>query len=361
MARWRLSFVVAALVLCSTALGKVIQLSKGNFENHVKRTEFLVVSFCMPWYEPCQALTPELEAAAEVLSSRNIFISTIDCDKDVEICSEHDIQSYPTIRIFHTPYRAPTRYRGKQKARDIASHMIKQVLPPISEIDATNLEEFKYLDTPLLIAHFDADDKITFQTFLQVAESPLHDSFLFGTSIAESLFQTEVLERQYIELWNPVDEVPAVYYGNFDVESVIRFAEDAIASPLIPKFGMQKFAEYAQSGLPLALIFALTQSERTSLSKALKGIAVNNKRAINFVTVDAVKLPFLAEPLGLDGKTYPAFVVHDIENDETFVFDQGKDITAKGVEEFLDGFWKQGRKGGEAKETGMKSDSHDEL
>lgn len=81
---------------------------------------------------------------------------------------------------------------------------------------------------------------------------------------------------------------------------------------------------------------------------------MRNKGKMNFATVDAVKLPFLAEPLGLDGKTYPAFVVHDIENDETFVSDQTKEITAEGVEEFLGGFWKGGAKDGEAEETAMK-------
>lgn len=70
---------------------------------------------------------------------------------------------------------------------------------------------------------------------------------------------------------------------------------------------------------------------------------------MHFASVDAVKLPFLAEPLGLDGRRWPAFVVHDIVVDETFVFDQGREITAGGVGEFLEGFWRrvEGRKEGE--------------
>lgn len=124
--------------------------------------------------------------------------------------------------------------------------MIKQVLPLISEIDAENVEKFKELDTPLLIACIDPTDSTTLGPFLEVAESPLHDSFLFGTTIYESLFQMEPMDRPYIVLWNPLDEVPAIYQGEFEVGSITKFAEGAVASPLIPQFGMQKFAEYAQ-------------------------------------------------------------------------------------------------------------------
>lgn len=65
---------------------------------------------------PCQTLTPELESAAETLSSRNIYISTIDCTTDVEICTKYDVKSYPTIRIF-SPFRSPIKYRAKQQAK----------------------------------------------------------------------------------------------------------------------------------------------------------------------------------------------------------------------------------------------------
>jgi len=76
-----------------------------------------------------------------------------------------------------------------------------------------------------------------------------------------------------------------------------------------------------------------------------------------------VKLPFLAEPLGLDGVRWPAFVVHDIEVDKTFVFDQGREITEEGIGEFVEKFWRrvEGRmEGGEASVIGV-NENHDEL
>lgn len=124
--------------------------------------------------------------------------------------------------------------------------MIKQVLPLISEIDSGNLEEFKELDTPLLIGYIDQSDTNSQALFIQAAESPLHKTFLFGAAIDESLFQVEHTKKPFIILWNPQDEVHTIYEDDFNVEKVTEFAQDALSSPLIPKFSMQKFAEYAQ-------------------------------------------------------------------------------------------------------------------
>ena len=50
-------------------------------------------------------------------------------------------------------------------------------------------------------------------------------------------------------------------------------------------------------------------------------------------TVDAKKLPFLAEPLGVDSSRYPAFVIQT--QDDAMVFDQNTVITAKAIEKFI--------------------------
>jgi hypothetical protein len=124
--------------------------------------------------------------------------------------------------------------------------MIKQTLPLISDLNLENIEELKDLDTPLLIAYFDSQDTAPRAAFIQTAESPLHDIFLFGWATDKSLFNTEDIKTPFIVLWNPIDEIPATYEGEFDTESIMKFAQETIASPLLPHFGMQKFAEYAQ-------------------------------------------------------------------------------------------------------------------
>ena len=50
-------------------------------------------------------------------------------------------------------------------------------------------------------------------------------------------------------------------------------------------------------------------------------------------TVDAKKLPFLAEPLGVDPSRYPAFAIQT--QDDALVFDQNTVITGGAIEKFI--------------------------
>lgn len=67
-------------------------------------------------------------------------------------------------------------------------------------------------------------------------------------------------------------------------------------------------------------------------------MASKNLRKLNFAIVDASKLAFLASPLGLESDRFPAFVIHDIQSDETHPFGQDKDITEESIEAFVDEF-----------------------
>jgi hypothetical protein len=62
---------------------------------------------------------------------------------------------------------------------------------------------------------------------------------------------------------------------------------------------------------------------------------------MNFVTVDAAKFSTVAGALGLQGDRFPAFVIHAVASDEMYPFDQRKDITKEGIEEFVDQYMQQ--------------------
>ncbi len=83
----------------------------------------------------------------------------------------------------------------------------------------------------------------------------------------------------------------------------------------------------------MGLIFAEEESERKFLADELMDVAFKFKGKINMATVDAKKLHFLAEPLGVDPGRYPAFALQSLE--DAFVLDQGKSIDADAVERFI--------------------------
>lgn len=64
---------------------------------------------------------------------------------------------------------------------------------------------------------------------------------------------------------------------------------------------------------------------------------------MNFATVDASRLAFLASPLGLEPGQFPAFVIHDIQLDETHPFGQGAEMTNEGIQAFVEDFFSKTR------------------
>lgn len=48
----------------------------------------------------CQKLAPELAQAAKELKPRGYSIYKVDCQQEEELCHEHDIQGYPSIKTF---------------------------------------------------------------------------------------------------------------------------------------------------------------------------------------------------------------------------------------------------------------------
>jgi protein disulfide-isomerase A1 len=81
------------------------------------------------------------------------------------------------------------------------------------------------------------------------------------------------------------------------------------------------------------LIFAEEETERLLLAESLKEVAFKFKGRVNFATVDARKLSFLAEPFGLRPGEFPAFVMQT--SDDTFPFDQRSKITSEVIEKFI--------------------------
>lgn len=63
----------------------------------------------------CKALAPEYEEAATTLAAKNIALAKIDCTEEADLCSQHGIEGYPTLKIFRGPDNA-TPYAGQRKA-----------------------------------------------------------------------------------------------------------------------------------------------------------------------------------------------------------------------------------------------------
>eukprot|EP00933_Yihiella_yeosuensis_P039616 TRINITY_DN336_c0_g1_i1.p1 TRINITY_DN336_c0_g1~~TRINITY_DN336_c0_g1_i1.p1 ORF type:complete len:285 (+),score=39.88 TRINITY_DN336_c0_g1_i1:86-856(+) len=78
--------------------------------------ETWVVSFCPPWWEPCQELEPVFAQMARSWQGRlnkddlslKVRFATVDCAVDKVLCNEQKVLNYPTVSVYQG---------GKQKWR----------------------------------------------------------------------------------------------------------------------------------------------------------------------------------------------------------------------------------------------------
>ena len=78
----------------------VHDLKKDTFNDFVKSHDLVLAEFFAPWCGHCKALAPEYETAATALKEKNIPIVKVDCTEEADLCKDHDVQGYPTLKVF---------------------------------------------------------------------------------------------------------------------------------------------------------------------------------------------------------------------------------------------------------------------
>jgi protein disulfide-isomerase A1 len=324
-----------AAVASAEADSDVTQLTGATFDDFVKGNELVLAEFFAPWCGHCKALAPEYEEAATSLKEKNIKLAKIDCTEEADLCKDHGVEGYPTLKVFRGLDNV-SPYAGQRKAAAISSYMIKQSLPAVSLLTKDTLEEFKTADKVVLVAYLAADDKASNETFTAVAES-LRDTYLFGGVNDAAVAEAEGVTAPAIVLYKSFDEGKNVFTKKFDAEAIKEFAQTA-ATPLIGEVGPETYSGYMSAGLPLAYIFAETEEERETLGAAIKPIAEKYKGKINFATIDAKAFGAHAGNLNLKTDQFPSFAIQETVKNQKFPFDQEKEITHDAIAAFVDDF-----------------------
>ncbi|KAJ9133730.1 hypothetical protein NKR23_g10590 [Pleurostoma richardsiae] len=269
--------------------------------------------------------------AAEDLEPWSISVVQVDCDKTAEVCASHKVISYPTIRIIENGEHK--RMRASFKAASIVAAALQRRIPDHEVVDDRKFEVLKSLDVPLLMIDRNAWHEIVDggDGHLRALPGRLRKGFFLG--IPEGSFTPRgVTGDALLTVYSRLDEIRPEYNGKLVAEDIESWVKRS-SQPLIAKLDLKRLGEYIQSRRPLAMIFAEEASERTAVAKDLKDIALKYKGEVDFVTVDARKLAFLVEPVGLALGSYPAFSLQTA--DDSFPFDQSSAITAEAIDSFL--------------------------
>ncbi|TFK55920.1 protein disulfide isomerase [Heliocybe sulcata] len=336
------SLVTTASVLAFAGLAAaegasdVIDLNPSNFETLVNPEGLMLVEFFAPWCGHCKALAPEYEVAATALKEKDIKIAKVNCVDEADLCQAHGVQGYPTLKVFRNG--EPSDYTGPRKADGIISYMTKQSLPAVTEVTATNHEDFKKADRVVVVLYASSTSAAPVPEFSATANKH-RDDFLFGLSTDDSVIETVGLSPPAIVVYRQFDE-PQTEYPYPVASATVKDLEEWIkelAVPIIDEVGAENYQTYAQSGKPLAYLFLdpTVQTKQEHID-AIRPIAALHKGKINFVWIDAIKFGDHARALNLPEQKWPAFVIQDLTKQLKYPLDQAEEFSAEAVGDWVE-------------------------
>jgi protein disulfide-isomerase A1 len=195
----------------------VIVLKHHNFEEAIKKFEYLLVEFYAPWCGHCKKLAPEYAAAAKILKSVDpaIPLAKVDASEHQELANKYQVQGYPTLKFFVKG--EPVDFNGGRTTAEIVNWIKKKTGPSTTQItDAAALEKLK-TDNKVVVAYFGAEDD-HFKNFMKVAQA--NDALTFVHSHDAALREAAGAD---IVLYKQFDEGHNTYTGDYSVESVKEF------------------------------------------------------------------------------------------------------------------------------------------
>jgi len=330
-------FAFVSVVLADDAPSDVINLTAATFSS-INSEPLILVEFFAPWCGHCKALAPHYEEAATALKEKNIKVAKVDCVDQADLCQSNGIQGYPTLKVYRNG--TPTDYTGPRKADGIIIYMVKQSLPAVSEVTATNHEEFKAADNLVVVAYLASSTDAPAPAFSATAEKH-RDDFLFGLSTDKDAIAAAKVTPPAVVVYRSFDE-PSIVYPFPILDASTADLEDWIKElsvPTIAEVSGENYATYAQSPKPLAYLFLDPSSEHKDDQIAvIKPIASKYKSKMNFVWIDAIKFGDHAKALNLAEIKWPSFVIQNVQKQLKFPYDQSKEVDAVGIEAWVQAY-----------------------
>ncbi|KAF9970023.1 protein disulfide-isomerase precursor [Actinomortierella ambigua] len=320
------ALLVRAEDAAADAASDVHVLTKKNFSDVVPKENLILVEFYAPWCGHCKALAPEYEIAATKLKGE-IPLAKVDCTVETDLCQEHGVQGYPTLKVFRSGN--PTEYTGPRKADGIISHLRKAALPALSEIAPAEVADFSAKDKVVIVGVLSKDDKN--RDALKAVAEDLREKYVFAV-VDETAAEAQGVKAPAVVLFKKFDEGKNVLEGDFTEASLSEFVK-ANAVPLVDDIGPDNYQYYMEAGIPLAYLFYDKPEQKTEF-KEIVDLAKEFKSKVNFVYLDANKFGAHAENLGLEEK-WPAFAVQNVQNGAKFPLK--KDLSIASMKEHVNG------------------------
>ncbi|KAL2504688.1 Protein disulfide isomerase-like 1-2 [Abeliophyllum distichum] len=325
---------------------KVLTLDHSNFSETVSKHNFVVVEFYAPWCGHCQALAPEYEKAASILSSHDppIVLAKVDANDESnrELASEFEIQGFPTIKILRNGGKNIQEYKGPREADGIVDFLKKQVGPPSAEIksveDAGNLINEEKIYVVGVFQKFSGEE---FEKFMTLAEK-LRSDYDFGHTLdAKLLPRGESVNQPTLRLLKPFDEL-FVDFHDFQVDAMEKFIEEA-SIPIVTIFNSDPsnhpyVNKFFESPNAKAMLFVNFSKELDNFQSNYKDVAVLYKgKGISFLLGDLEANQGAFQYFGLTEDQAPLLIIQTTDGQKYLTANIEPDQIAPWLKDYRDG------------------------
>ncbi|XP_057789697.1 protein disulfide isomerase-like 5-2 [Salvia miltiorrhiza] len=327
--------------------GSVLELDDSNFDAAISKFDYVFVDFYAPWCGHCNRLAPELERAAPVLAGlrQPIVVAKVDADKHKKLASKHDVDGYPTLKMFM--HGVPTEYYGPRKADLLVQSLAKFVAPDVSVLssdsDVRDFAKAAGSDFPIFIG-FGLNESVILDSAVKYKKKAW---FSVANGFSDEIMTTYGLNKvpALLAIYPAYDE-QSIFYGPFEENSL----EDYIKKSLLPLVfpisqGSLKLLQDDQRKVLLTIIEDETEEKSKGLLEVLKAAASANPDLV-FGYVGLQQWEDFAQSFEVDMKTeFPRMVVWD--GNENYYLVTGsengdKADMASQVSRFLEGY-REGR------------------
>ncbi|KAL7086323.1 hypothetical protein ACP275_14G332300 [Erythranthe tilingii] len=312
--------------------GKVLELDDSNFDAAISKFDFIFVDFYAPWCGHCKHLAPELEKAAPILAGLNqpIAVAKVDADKHRKLASKHDIDGYPTLKIFM--HGVPTEYYGPRKADLLVTFLAKYFAPDVTVLSSdaaiNDFTEAAGSNFPIFIG-FGLNESTVLDLAVKYKKKAW---FSVAKDFSDEIMTSYDFEKiPALAAIHPVYNERSTFYGPFEE----KFIEDYIKQSLLPLVlpisrDSLKSLKDDQRKVVVTILEDETEEKSKEVLEVLKAAASANRDLI-FGYVGFKQWGDFAQSFEVDKKTLlPKIVVWDGKEEYASVVDSESTIDGRG-------------------------------
>ncbi|CAI0554434.1 unnamed protein product [Linum tenue] len=323
--------------------GKVLVLDESNFDSAISTFDHIFVDFYAPWCGHCKRLAPELDKAAAIVAESKdaIVIAKIDAEKYRRLADKHDVDGYPTLKIFI--HGVGMDYYGPRKADLLVRYLKKFVAPNVATLDSDSaIKEFvEGAGTffPIYLG-FGLDESTISNLAVKYKKKAW---FAVAKGFSEDvMLQYNFDKAPALVSINPTYNEQNTFYGPFEEEFIDTFITQNFLPLAVPmNHDTLKILKDDKRKIVLTIVEDELEEKSRNLIKLLKAAASANRDLV-FGYVGVKQWGEFADSFGDNGKkNLPRSVVWDGDEEYHVVLgsermeeeDQGTQIS-----QFLEGF-----------------------